>query len=554
VSPRFSVITPVHNPPEGVLLEMLASVREQTYGDWEHCVVDDGSTAAHVRGVLAEAAAADPRVRVAFRENSGGIVAATNDALELATGEFVAFLDHDDCLRPDALTLVSNAIDAHDDVDYIYTDEDKLNDAGEHYDVFLKPDWSPDRFRLQMYTAHFSVARRSLVEEVGRLRPGFDGSQDWDLVLRVTERARRIGHIREVCYHWRAVSGSVAGDVDAKPWAYDAGRRAVAEHLVRVGFQGRVDDAGPAVGVHRIVPALTDHPLVSIVIPTRGSVRDLWGIPTVLVLNCVKSVLERSTYDNYEFVVVYDSGTPQFVIDQLRELAGDRLQLVEYTHAFNFSEKINLGAVWARGDYLLLLNDDVEVLPIGWRAAWPDRDGVSQWIESMLMYNVRPDVGAVGARMYFSDLRIQHAGVVMHNGLPSHPYRGYQSEYHGYFSNAIIPCDYLALTAACLMTRRDAFEEAGGFSTYFPVNYNDVDFGLKLHRNGYRSVYNPDVELLHFESSTREASVSENEMDALRGRWWSVLQDDPYFHPEFFKWMPDFIVPPTRLDGTLFPT
>ena len=548
--PRFSVITPVHDPPIAVLEAMLTSVAQQSYGSWEHCLVDDGSRDPAVWPMLQRAAAADARVRIARRDTAGGIVAASNDALDLARGEFVAFCDHDDLLHRDALAHVSRAIDAVPEVDYLYTDEDKVDDDGTHHTVFLKPDWSPERMRVQMYTCHLSVARRSLVEEVGGFRAGFDGSQDWDLVLRVTERARRVLHVREVCYHWRTLATSAASDLGAKPWATDAARRAIADHLVRTGLEGTVADT-PYGGVFRIRPALRDHPLVSIVIPTAGSSRIVRGVLEPLVVRCVQSILERSTYENFEIVVVADAHTPAPVRAALRAAGGDRLRFVEYDAPFNFSAKINLGALHARGGHLLFLNDDIEVLPDGWRDQWPALEGRSQWIESLLMYARQPDVGAVGARLYFGDLRIQHAGVVMHDGLPSHQYRGFPSRHPGYFANAVTAHDLLALTAACLMVPRSAFDEVGGLSLQFPVNFNDVDFCLKLHAAGYRCVYDADVELLHYESATREPTVRAEEISALRWRWGKVMADDPYFHPRLYQLRPHFQPPPARRDGTL---
>jgi GT2 family glycosyltransferase len=553
MSPRFSILTPVYNPPADVLRATLASVGAQSYEGWEHCIADDGSTAPHVRPILEEAAAADPRVRVVYRPKSGGIVAATNDALALAQGEFIALLDHDDLLHPDALSHVSHALHVHPNADYVYTDEDKIDEEGNHYDLFLKPDWSPERFRAQMYTCHFSVLRKVLVDQVGGFRPGFDGSQDWDLVLRVTERARRVVHVRENCYHWRASAASAAGDDVAKPWAFESAKRAINDHLERTGFQGVVDD-GEAPGTYRIRPQLQVHPVVGIVIPTAGHVRTVWGVPTTLVVNCVRSVMERTAYPNFEFVIVADTSMRTDVRDELHEIGGDRLRIVDFHRPFNFSEKVNLGVLETDAELLLLLNDDVEVLPDGWRDRWPVLDGgQSTWLDSLVMYGLRGDVGAVGARMYFSDLRIQHVGVVSHGGLPAHPYRGYPSRSSGYFRNIETPCNYLAVTAACLLTRRDVFDEVGGFSPTMPVNYNDVDFGLKLRRAGYRSVYDPNAELLHFESSTRAATVSEHEMGLIVNRWRSVLADDPYFHPRFFQSFPDFIAPPMLRDGTLLP-
>lgn len=537
--PRFSVVTPVHNPPADALAAMLASVQAQTHGDWEHCIVDDGSTEPWVRTTLA--AVDDPRVKVAYRSEAGGIVAATNDALAMASGEFVALLDHDDLLHPEALARIDAAIT--DDVDYLYSDEDKVDAEGRHYDLFLKPDWSPERMQAQMYTCHLSVLRRSVVEQVGGFRDGFDGSQDWDLVLRVSEVARRIVHVRETLYHWRSVPSSAAADPDAKPYAAIAAHRAVNEHLERIGVQGRAlpEQVG---GVFRIRPHLAEHPFVSIVIPTAGGIRPIHGVPEIMVVHCVQSVVERSTYPDYEIVVVADTSMSDTARAQLAAVGGGRVRIVDYPLPFNFSDKVNRGALHARGDLLVLLNDDTEVLA-------DDATGRSSWIESMAMYALQPAIGAVGARLYFGDRRLQHTGVVFHGGLPSHPYRGFPGDHGGYFSNARTATNYTAVTAACMMVRREVFETVGGFSLAFPVNYNDVDFCCKLHTRGYRNVYTPEAELLHFESATREPVVHPDEILNMRARWQPLMSDDPFFHPQFFQENPDFNPRPMLSDGSL---
>jgi O-antigen biosynthesis protein len=539
-APKFSVVTPVYNPPADVLHEMLQSVRAQRFADIEHCIVDDRSSHPYVTPMLRAAAAADPRVRYQTRADNGGIVAATNDALAMACGEYVAFLDHDDVLHPDALHEVAAAIGDRDDVDYVYTDEDKIDLAGMHSGPFLKPDWSPERLRAQMYTCHLSVMRRALVDEVGNMRPGFDGSQDWDLVLRVSERARAVVHIPRVLYHWRSTSGSAAADPEAKPWARDPAQRAVAEHVTRIGLQAEVEHLPAVPGNFRLRPALDDHPLVSIVIPTGGFHREVYGVDVDLVVNTVRSVVERSTYDNFEIVVVIDDHA---ATDTRNELAYLGARLVAFPHPFSFSHKINVGALNTRGDYLLLLNDDVEVLPEDWRDTWPQLVGKSSWIEAMLMYALRPEIGVVGAKMYFGDTRLQHVGLACTGGGPSHIYRAFPRDYGGYFNNARIPVNYLAVTGACAMTRRDAFDRVGGFCRALPINFNDVDYCLKLHHAGFRNVFTPGAELLHFESSSRVARVTQDELDFLRDRWNTLLHHDPFYNPQFVPGKPDFVVP-----------
>lgn len=525
---------------------MVASVRAQSFDDYEHCIVDDGSTEPHVVPALRSAATRDSRLKLDVLPAPAGIVGATNAALAMASGEFVAFLDHDDMLHPSALSSVDAAIAAHDDIDYLYTDEDKIDSDNNHFDPFLKPDWSPERFRTQMYTCHLSVARRALVEEVGALRPGFDGAQDWDLVFRLAERARRIIHVPQVLYHWRTAPTSAAGGVEAKPWAYEAAHRVIAEHIERSGLQAQVEELPGWPGHFRLRPALRDHPLVSIVVPTGGFVRQVYGWPVKLVVNTVRSIIERSTYENVEILAVIDDVVDDGTRAELVDLG---VRLVPFPREFSFSQKINVGAVHARGDYLLLLNDDVEVLPEHWRDTWPSLEGRSSWIEAMLLYALDQGVGAVGAKLYFADTRLQHVGLACTGAGPGHIYRGFPRDFGGPFNNARLPANYLALTGACLMTRRDAFENVGGFSQDFPINFNDVDYCFKLYRSGYRNVFTPDAELLHFESSSRVPHVLPEELQDLRRRWLDLLEHDPYYNPQLVQGRPNFIAPPYFRSG-----
>jgi GT2 family glycosyltransferase len=525
VAPRFSILTPVYETPADVLRKMLKSVERQSYGDWELCLVDDHSQQPQVRAILDEASRRDPRIRVSYREENGGIVPTSNDALALATGEFVALLDHDDTLHPDALAHVAAALDANPEADYAYTDEDKIDLRGRHSSPFFKPDWSPERMRTQMYSCHFSVLRRSLVEAVGGFDPAFEGSQDWDLVLKVTERARAVVHVPRVLYHWRMLENSAAASGEAKPYAAEAGVRAVQAHCDRIGLEARVelDPADP--GILHLQPALTSEPLVSIVIPTNGQRREIRFEQMVLVVNCVRSIVERSTYGNYEIVCVVDEGTDPAVLAELGEIAGERLRLVEFRGPFDFSAKINAGAVRSAGEHLLLLNDDIEITT-------PD------WIERMVMYSEQEGVGAVGGRLLWGDGRIQHVGVAYEGALPHHHYRGFSNSFNGYANAVLIARDCLTVTAACLMTRRDVFERLGGFSSAFPVNFNDVDYCLKTHVDGLRIVYDPDLVLFHFESSSRDAVVESWEVGLLLARWGHVTAVDPFTSPHTRNGLP----------------
>jgi len=534
-APRFSILTPVYETPRAVLWRMLESVRIQSFEDWELLLVDDHSTEAHVDEMLKSAAAADPRVRIQRRESNGGIVAASNDALEAAGGEFVVLLDHDDELHPDALAHVHEALLGTPDADYVYTDEDTIDEAGRHSGGFFKPDWSPERMRTQMYTCHLSVLRRELVEEVGGFDQDFEGAQDWDLVLKVTERARAVLHVPRVLYHWRTLPTSAAGGGEAaKPWAYEAGKRAVQAHCNRIGLPARVERDSSDPGVYHLEPQLTEQPLVSIIIPTRGQVREIRYKPEVLVSHCLRSIVEESTYENYEVVVVADADTPSNVIDDLQEIAGERLRLIEYDQPFNFSAKINLGAVHSEGEHLLLLNDDMEVV-------------TPNWLERMVMYSSVPEIGAVGGKLLWEDGRLQHVVVRFEHGLPGHLYRGFAGDYPGYGNSVKVAQNCLAVTGACLMTRRDVFDEAGGLSTAFPVNYNDIDYCLKQRAAGRRVLYDPDLVLFHFESSSRSTDVEDWEKDRLKERWLPMTAVDPYSNPNLrtgaprisapFRWM-----------------
>jgi O-antigen biosynthesis protein len=519
-APRFSILTPVFETPADVLAAMLDSVRRQRCGDWELCLVDDRSGEPHVAAMLEQAERRDPRVRVHSREANGGIVVASNDALAMAQGEFVVLLDHDDELHPNALAQVAAAIDEAPEADYVYTDEDKIDRAGNHSAPFFKPDWSPERMRTQMYTCHLSVLRRSLVEEVGGFDPEYEGSQDWDLVLKVTERARRVLHVPRVLYHWRTLETSAAGGgEEAKPWAFEAGTRAVQAHCERIGLPAKAERDEEFPGVYHLRPRLQRQPAVSIVVPTAGQSREVRYEDVVLVTHCVRSIVQTSSYENYEVVCVVDDSTEPAVLDELRAIAGDRLSLVRYDEPFNFSAKVNRGAVRSEGEHLLLLNDDMEVLT-------PD------WIERLVMYSGLADVGAVGARLLWEDGRLQHAGVLFENGgYPGHIYRGFSRQFNGYSNNVLVAQNYLAVTGACMMTSREAFEDVGGFATTFPLNYNDMDYCLKLWASGRRVVYDPDTVLYHFESSSRSTDVEDWEKEQLRGRWLPLTMVDPYTNP-----------------------
>lgn len=513
-APLLSVVTPVFRPPPGVLEETIASVREQTFEGWELVLVDDASRDPEVDAVLRAAAAADPRVRVVTREANGGIVAASNDAIDACRGQFVALLDHDDLLVPEALERVAEELARHDDVDYLYTDEDKVDEEGRTFDEFEKPEWSPERLRGQMYTAHLSVLRTSLVRALGGFREGFDGSQDHDLVLRVTERARRIVHLPEVLYHWRTVEGSTAQDPDAKPYAWEAGRRAVQEQLDRLGIRGTAE-LGPVPGTYRIDRPVPPGWRVSVVIPTRGSSGMVWGERRYFVVEAVSSLIRQAGVDDLEIVVIYDADTPAEVLAALRDVARERLVLVPFTEPFNFSAKCNVGAVRATGDVLLFLNDDTEV-------------SAGSSLAPLIGPLAEHDVGMTGARLLFEDGRLQHGGHVYDGGDWFHVRLYAGPDDYGPFSSLLVAREASGLTAACCALRADVFQEIGGFSERLPVNYNDVDLAYKVRSAGYRMLWIPTATAHHFESQTRVAQVLPEETLLVLERWGSPGRD-PYF-------------------------
>ncbi len=402
-APLFSIVTPVYDPPVDVLRDTVASVLAQDFDDWELILVDDCSPSPTVRTVLAELAASDSRIRVIERETNGHIVAASNDGVSAATGEFIALLDHDDLLVDVALARMAEAIEEHPEVDYLYSDEDKVDELGTFYDTFHKPAWSPERQRGQNYTSHLSVLRTEVVRRVGGFHEGYDGSQDHDLVLRVTEQAREVVHVPEVLYHWRSVPGSVASDVNAKPYAAIAGQQAVQHHLERLGIAAEVGQ-GPVPGLYSISRRLDPARRVSIVIPTRGSSGLVWGVWRVFVIEAVRSLLERTEHANLEVVVVYDEPTPDAVMAELENLLGDRLVPVLSTdEKFNFSRKMNLGFIHSTGDRIVLLNDDVEVRS-------------DRWLEELVAPLDEPDVGMTGASCTSATTPSSTSGTATHKG------------------------------------------------------------------------------------------------------------------------------------------
>lgn len=509
--PLFSLVTPVFNPPIWALNECIKSVLSQSLTDWEWCIADDASTNAEVLEVLKKLVEKDKRVKLVQRSQNGGIIEASNSALEIASGEFVVLLDHDDSLNPQALKAVAQAIQENDDVDYIYTDEDKVDESGKHFDVFKKPSFSPERLRGQNYCCHLSVFRSSLINEIGGFRKGFEGAQDYDLILRATEKARRIVHIPEVLYHWRVVTGSTAGDANAKPYTVESGRRAVAEHCERIGLVADVTSTtGGYVHVKRKV---SQDKKVSIIIPTRGDRKRIWGMETCLVTNAIESILNKSSYANFEIVVVHDQ-VPQLDA-RLQSLVDDNnVSLVWYGKPFDFSDKCNLGVVNSTGDIIVLLNDDTEIDS-------PD------WLEVLVGFLEDENVGMVGPLTMLEDGRIQSAGHG-NNTLPHNLGAGDLIESPGYFGERLISREISGVTGACLAMRRSCYFDLGGMSTTLPHSFNDVDLAFKALDAGYRIIWTPLARIYHFESLSRDPRVRPEELEQLSNRWQTYFNRDAY--------------------------
>lgn len=526
-TPKISVVVPVYNPPAEFLEAMIASVREQTYPNWELCLADGASTASHVRPILEKAAAADSRIKVVFLEANGGIVGNSNAAVELATGDFVALLDHDDTLAPFALFQVVYAANAHPDADFLYSDEDKLDTRGDRVEPNFKPDWSPETLRSRNYICHLTVLERGLLSRVGGFRPGFDGSQDYDLVLRATEQARQIVHIPQVLYHWRMHAQSTAFAKGSKNYAYDAGKRAVADHLRRTGVDASVHD-GPILGTYQVIHHLRAQPLVSVIIPNKDQ-------PEMLA-RCVDS-LARSSYANYEVLIVENGSTRPETHAYYAELRKQpHARVLEWTKPFNYAAVNNFAASHARGELLLFLNNDTEAIN-------PD------WLEAMVKLAVQPGVGAVGAKLYYADDTIQHAGIVVGmGGVAGHSHLFYPRHAGGYMQRLRITQNVAAVTAACLLMPRAVFGQVGGFDEGFVLAFNDVDLCLAVLKAGHRVVWTPDAELYHLESKTRgyedtaeKQARFKREYDLFHLKWGAFLKaGDPYYSKHFRLDRPDF--------------
>ncbi|PAX54338.1 glycosyltransferase family 2 protein [Brunnivagina elsteri] len=521
LKPRFSIIMPVYNVEAQWLEKAIKSVINQIYPYWELCIADDASPSPHIREILTRYSQLDERIKVVFRTENANISAASNSALEIATGDYIALLDNDDELAINALFENAKLINQHPEADFIYSDEDKIDIKGKRSDPFFKPDWSPEYFHSCMYTCHLGVYRTNIIKEIGGFRSEYDGSQDYDLVLRVVEKTQNIHHIPKILYHWRIIPSSVTSGEEAKPWAYIAAQRALEDMLSRSSYPGYVEKTERA-GFWQVRRNIQGQPLISIIIPSAAKTIDTPDGDLCLLENCIHSIETISNYRNFEIIVVDGYDIPENI---LKNIAAENINLVRCGNQFNFSERINLGVTQAKGEYLVLLNDDTEVI-------------TPNWLEQMLELSQQKEIAAVGAKLLFPNGKIQHAGVTILNGNPGHVFYGCEKDHPGYFCSNIVTRNYLGVTGACLMMRKQVFEELGGMDEDFPLNYNDVDLCLKAHQAGYRNVVIPSVELIHYESVSRGEGLKPGEWEKLNNKWKNYLQGlnyDPYYNPNLSK-------------------
>ncbi len=519
--PLISILMPAYNTPEVWLRRAIESVRAQLYPHWELCIADDASTEPHVKAVLEEYVRLDDRIRIVIRETNGHISAASNSALALAQGELIALLDHDDELAPHALYMVAVALNEKPYLDLIYSDEDKIDETGRRFDPYFKPDWNPDLFTAQNVISHLGVYRIAVVRAVGGFREGYEGSQDWDLALRISEAipALHICHIPHVLYHWRAIEGSAAFSSDEKPYARKAGMAAVRGHIERMGRSATISLITKAyLRVRYNLP--NPPPLVSIIVPTRNGLH--------LLSQCIDSLCSKTCYTPFEILIVDNQSDDPDTIEYLASLQeAGRARVLRYDQPFNYSAINNFAARSARGELLCLMNNDVEIIS-------------EDWLDEMVSHAVRPEIGAVGAMLYYPSNRIQHAGVVMGmGGVAGHLYQGTSRGIDGYKGRARLVQNLSAVTAACLVVRKAVYESVGGMDeANLPVKFNDVDFCLRVMERGFWNLWTPFAELYHHESASRGPEDTpekqrrfQSEIAYMRSRWSHLLGNDPAYNP-----------------------
>ncbi len=520
--PLLSVVIPAYKTPERYLREMLDSILNQTYGNWEVCIADGSPRGQSAERVLRKYAERDRRIRYQILGENRGIAGNTNAALEMASGDFVILADHDDTLTENAFYEVAKAINDHPKSQVIYSDEDKLDMDGQAlFDPHFKPDFNGDLLTSVNYICHLFVVEKGLLRKVGGFRQEFDGAQDYDFIFRCTEAAEEIYHIPKVLYHWRCHQNSTASNPESKMYAFEAGARAIMEHYKRMGIEAEKVEKGVDYGIYHTTFKIQGNPLISVIIPNKDHSRDLD--------TCVRSLMERSTYQNLEFIIVENNSTQEetFAYYEKMQKEHSNFRVVTWKEGFNYSAINNFGASFAKGEYLLLLNNDTELIE-------PDS------IREMLGFVQREDVGIAGARLLYGDDTIQHAGVVVgFGGIAGHTFIGLHKAENSYFHRAMCAQDYSAVTAACLLTKKSVFDAVGGLSTELAVAFNDIDYCMKVRALGKLVVYAPYACLYHYESKSRGLEDTPEKVDRFNRevalfirKWPDIIKNgDPYYNP-----------------------
>ncbi len=519
-TPKISIVVPLYNTSIDFFRELLYSVEFQTYNNWELCLADGSEEKINE---IEKMCRKDLRIKYKYIGENKGISGNTNEAIKLATGDFIAFMDHDDLLPLNSLYEIVKCINENSDVDFIYTDEDKItSNIDLRFEPHFKPDYAPDTLRANNYICHFSVFRNDLVKSIGLFNSKYDGSQDYDFVLRASEKAKKIIHISKVLYHWRVHKQSTSMKFDVKPYVINAGKLAIEDHLKRIGLEGKVF-LGINSGTYGIDYKVKGNPKVSILIPNKDGVS--------ILKNCVDSICNKTTYDNYEIVIIENNSEEERTFEYYKELEKNpKIKIIYYKEkGFNYSKIINFGVRNTNSDFVVQLNNDTEIL-------------TPNWLERMIGFCQRDDVGAVGVKMYYPDFTIQHAGLIIGcHQVASHVFKGLPKDKSGYFGTENLIQNLNAVTAACIMTKRSIYEEVGFMNEKFAVSFNDIDFCLKIREKNKLIVYNPYVELIHYESKTRGNDLVpdkierfKKEIDLFLETWKDKLdKGDEYYNKNF---------------------
>ncbi len=529
IKPKISVVMPVFNSPERFLKEAINSVISQVYENWELCIADDFSTQPHVEKILSKYAKNDSRIKVVFRKENGHISAASNSAIELATGDWIAFLDHDDILRPHALYSIAKEINEYPNAELIYSDEDKINEKGKRCDPYFKPDWNPELLLSQNYICHLAAYKRNRLNSIGGLRIGYEGCQDWDLLLRFTEtlNSDQIRHISQILYHWRIHAKSTAKETKVKDYVKSAGYKMLNDYLSRNKISGEVFENGIYWQMKRNIS--TPQPLVSLIIPTKNS-HDILSV-------CVDSILKKTDYKNFEIIIVDNQSDDKETISYLEKISENpKIQVISYDKPFNYSAINNYAVQFAKGSVIGLINNDIEVIS-------------PEWLSEMVSHAIRKEIGCVGALLLYPNNTIQHAGVILGvGGVAGHAFRFQPSNIPSFASRNLLTQNLSAVTAACLLLRKSVFLEVGGLEEEnLQVAFNDIDLCLKVREVGYNNLYTPYAKLYHHESASRGLDDTpqkrqrfQSEATFMKEKWGEKLLNDPAYNPNLSLENEDF--------------